>query len=153
MVVYLVAAEPERWAAGSGEGGTPTEGKEYTISSRVFVGNLNYDTTQSELETMFSEVGQLVEVFLPADRISGRPRGFAFVEFTDATAAVEAIKRFNDKEFRGRSLRVTVAEERQQRPQWVAEEGPPHGHRRNDRLKTKGSRRGLRAKRRSLWGA
>ena len=102
---------------------------------------------------MFSEIGQLVEVFLPADRSSGRPRGFAFVEFTDGTAAVEAIKRFNEKEFKGRSLRITEAEERQQRPLWVAEEGPPRGHRRNDRSTTKGSRRGLRAKKRSLWGA
>lgn len=95
----------------------------------------------------------MVEVFLPSDRVTGRPRGFAFVEFADSAAAGEAIRRFNEKEFKGRNLRVTEAEERQPRaPKWLTEEpsfgGGPRG---GDRPKPKGSRRGLRAKKRSLF--
>lgn len=100
---------------------------------------------------MFSEVGRIVEVFLPSDRISGRPRGFAFVEFADSQAAADAIARFNEQELKGRNLRVTEAEERQRPQRWAADDGPAFGgHRRGDRPKPKGSRRGLRARKRSL---
>ena len=116
----------------------------------MFVGNLSYDTTQRELEEMFAEVGQVVEVFLPSDRISGRPRGFAFVEFADGRAAAQAIARFNEQELKGRNLRVTEAEERQRPPRFAPDDSPPFGGRRGDRPKPKGSRRGLRAKKRSL---
>jgi RNA recognition motif-containing protein len=120
----------------------------------VFVGNLSFDSTQREIETMFSEIGRVVEVFLPTDRVSGRPRGFAFVEFADSAAADEAIRRFNETEFKGRNLRVTAAEERQPRaPRWLTDEssfGGGGGFRGVDRPKPKGSRRGLRAKKRSL---
>jgi RNA recognition motif-containing protein len=126
--------------------------KESTITSRVFVGNLSFDSTQGELENMFSEVGRVVEVFLPSDRVTGRPRGFAFVEFADSAAAGEAIRRFNEREFKGRNLRVTEAEERQPRaPRWLTEEASFGGGHHGDRPKPKGSRRGLRGKKRSLF--
>lgn len=124
--------------------------KEYIISSRIFVGNLPFDATQGEIEELFSQIGEIVEVFLPIDRLSGRPRGFAFVEFTDNSSAATAIEKLNETELKGRNLRVTEAEERTQRPRWL-EEGPPRGgERRGDRAKPKGSRRRLRAKKRSL---
>ena len=53
------------------------------MSPRIFVGNISYETSQQDLETLFSEVGQVREVFLAADRDTQRPRGFAFVEFDD----------------------------------------------------------------------
>jgi len=128
------------------------KGKESIISSRVFVGNLSFETTESGLRTLFSELGQIVEVFLPADRNTGRPRGFAFVEFAEASAVAEAIEKFNGYELDGRKLRVTEAEERKPRPRWTPDEGPGFGHGggRPDRWKPKGSRRRLRGRKRSL---
>ena len=52
------------------------------MSSKIFVGNLSYDTTQTQLQELLGEVGEIKDVYLPADRVSGRPRGFAFVEFS-----------------------------------------------------------------------
>jgi RNA recognition motif-containing protein len=96
-------------------------------------------------------VGEVVEVFLPTDRTTGRPRGFAFVEFTEDGAAGTAIERFNEKECNGRNLRVTAAEERNRSPRFGDGAGSPPPHHRKDRAKPKGSRRGLRAKKRSLF--
>ena len=51
------------------------------MAAKVFVGNLNFQTTRTELEQLFAQVGQIKDVFLPTDRATDRPRGFAFVEF------------------------------------------------------------------------
>jgi RNA recognition motif-containing protein len=59
---------------------------------------------QADLEALFSEVGQVVEVFLPSDRMTGRPRGFAFVEFIDAEPITEAIEKFDGYELNGRKI-------------------------------------------------
>jgi cold-inducible RNA-binding protein len=83
------------------------------MASKVFVGNLSFRTTQDELDALFSQVGQIKEVFLPLERETGRPRGFAFVEFVNEPDAAQAIERFNGYELGGRSLRVSAAEERQ----------------------------------------
>jgi RNA recognition motif-containing protein len=83
------------------------------MASKVFVGNLSFRTTQDELDALFSQVGQIKEVFLPLERETGRPRGFAFVEFVNEPDAASAIERFNGYELGGRSLRVSAAEERQ----------------------------------------
>jgi cold-inducible RNA-binding protein len=93
-------------------------------------------------------VGHVTEVFLPADRITGRPRGFAFVAFTDESAVVDAIEKFNDYEFNGRKLRITEAEDRTQ-PAVGGWQSPSRrgGHKRS---KPKGSRRNIRGKKRSL---
>ena len=64
------------------------------ITSKVFVGNMSYDTTRGELETIFSEIGEIVEIFVPTDRVTGRPRGFAFVEFTEQDSAEQANRAF-----------------------------------------------------------
>lgn len=122
--------------------------KEDIISSKIFVGNLSYDTNQGELETLFSEVGHVTEVFLPADRITGRPRGFAFVAFTEESAAVDAIEKFNDYEFNGRKLRITEAEDRKRSAMGGGQSPSRHGG--HKRAKPKGSRRNIRGKKRSL---
>jgi cold-inducible RNA-binding protein len=122
-------------------------GKEEIISSKVFVGNLSYDTTQSELASLFAEVGHVTEVFLPVDRITGRPRGFAFVTFADETSVVAAIERFNGQEFNGRNLRITEAEDR---PRTAMGGQPPSRHGGYKKSKPKGSRRNIRGKKRSL---
>lgn len=120
------------------------------------MGNLSFDTTQRGLEALFSELGPVSEVFLPMDRTTGRPRGFAFVQFADASAAARAIERFNGHELDGRPLRVTEAEERQPRAprvsQYIPDDGPSFGFGmgRDRPPKPKGSRRRLRSKKRSL---
>ena len=86
-------------------------------------------------------------MFLPADRITGRPRGFAFVAFTEESAAVDAIEKFNDYEFNGRKLRITEAEDRP-RPAMGGQSPSRHGG--YKKSKPKGSRRNIRGKKRSL---
>jgi len=83
---------------------------------RLFVGNLSYDTTEAELREHFSAVGSPSYVYLPTDRETGRPRGFAFVEFADQAQADEAIRRFNNQLFKGRPLAVNEARTRDSSP-------------------------------------
>ena len=87
---------------------------------------MSFDTTQVELESLFSQVGNVTEVFIPTDRTTGRPRGFAFVEFDSPEAVTEAIDRFDGFELAGRNLRVNEAHERQRRPSGFSD-GPPSG--------------------------
>ena len=82
------------------------------MASKVFVGNLNFNTTRDELEALFAQIGTPRDVFMPVERESGRPRGFAFVEFETDEEAAQAIERFNGYELGGRALRVNAAEER-----------------------------------------
>lgn len=88
------------------------------MNAKVFVGNLNFETTADEIEALFSQAGEVVGVSVPTDRATGRPRGFAFVEFTNADQAASAIERFDGHELGGRRLRVNEAGERpaQDRP-------------------------------------
>ena len=82
------------------------------MSSKVFVGNLDFNTTRAEVQALFAEVGEIRDVFLPTDRESGRPRGFAFVEYASDEDAAKAIERFNGYDLGGRKLRVNAAEDR-----------------------------------------
>lgn len=86
------------------------------MSVRLFVGNLPYDATEDELREHFSSVGNLSYVFIPLDRETGKKRGFAFVEFTDAEQAQEAIRQFNNQPFKGRPLAVNEARAREAGP-------------------------------------
>src|SRR5438046_330575 len=79
------------------------------MPSKVFVGNLDFNTTKSEVQNLFAEIG---DVYLPMDRQSGRPRGFAFVEFASDEDAAKAIEKFNGYQLSGRALRVNAAEDR-----------------------------------------
>jgi RNA recognition motif-containing protein len=122
-----------------------------SLSSKLFVGNLEFSTSQDDLMELFSQAGTVTEVFLPTDRATGRPRGFAFVEFADPEAAEAAIERFDGYELGGRPLRVNSAEER--RP-FAGGQGGGHGGGggggRPTKSRPKGSRRNARAKKRSL---
>jgi RNA recognition motif-containing protein len=82
------------------------------MGSKVFVGNLDYNTRREEVQTLFAEVGEIRDVFLPTDRETGRPRGFAFVEFAQEEDAAKAIEKFNGYQLGGRALRVNAAEDR-----------------------------------------
>ena len=85
------------------------------MASKIFVGNLNFNTRREELEGLFGQAGTIRDVFLPTDRETGRPRGFAFVEFESEEEAAKAIEKFNGHELGGRALRVNAAEERPRR--------------------------------------
>jgi cold-inducible RNA-binding protein len=79
------------------------------MSVRLFVGNLPYDTTETDLREIFSPIGPLSTVIIPTDRGTGKPRGFAFVEFNDPAQAEEACRQLNNKLFRGRAIAINEA--------------------------------------------
>ena len=83
---------------------------------RLFVGNLPYDTTETELRDFFSSVGTLATVIIPIDRETGKRRGFAFVEFSDPAQAAEANRRLNNQPFKGRNVTINEARAREDRP-------------------------------------
>jgi len=85
------------------------------LAVRLFVGNLSYTTTEAELRAYFGTVASPSQVVLPVDRETGRPRGFAFVEFTERTDAEAAIQKFNGQIFSGRPLAVSEARAREDR--------------------------------------
>jgi RNA recognition motif-containing protein len=82
------------------------------MGSKVFVGNLDYNTRREEVQAIFAEIGEIRDVFLPTDRETGRPRGFAFVEYANEEDAAKAIEKFNGHQLGGRALRVNAAEDR-----------------------------------------
>jgi len=83
--------------------------------TNIFVGNLSYATTESELETAFGEFGAVERVSVVRDRDTGQSRGFAFVEMTNSAEANNAIKALNGREVNGRALNVNEARPREQR--------------------------------------
>lgn len=85
------------------------------MAKTIYVGNLNYSTTEEDLSELFSQYGEVVSVKLIMDRETNRPRGFGFVDMADDDAATAAVSMLNDKDFKGRNLRVNEARERSPR--------------------------------------
>src|SRR3954464_12100966 len=85
------------------------------MSVRLFIGNLPYSATEAELREHLSSVGLPTSVVLPVDRETGRPRGFAFVDYADRAVAEEAIRKFDQAPFKGRGLAVSEARPREER--------------------------------------
>jgi cold-inducible RNA-binding protein len=90
--------------------------------NRLFVGNLSFETGENDLQDYFAQAGAVTSVSLMLDKVSGKSRGFAFVEYATPEEAQKAIEQFNGKDFKRRKITVNVA-----RPQ---EERPPRGERR-----------------------
>ena len=84
------------------------------MTKRIFVGNLSYNTTESDLATLFEQAGQVDSVNIVTDRETGRSRGFAFVEM-GAEEADKAIAQFNGADLGGRALTVNEARPREER--------------------------------------
>ena len=84
------------------------------MSKRIFVGNLSYQTTESDLTTLFEQAGEVESASIITDRDSGRSKGFAFVEMNNE-AADKAITQFNGAELNGRALTVNEARPREER--------------------------------------
>lgn len=85
--------------------------------SRLFVGNLSYQTGEQDLKDYFSQAGVVTSVNLMVDKFTGKSRGFAFIEFSSSEEAQRAVDQFNSKEFQGRTLTVNIARPREERPQ------------------------------------
>lgn len=79
------------------------------MNSKLYVGNLNYQTTEEQLRTLFSEVAPVASVSLITDRETGRPKGFGFVEMETSEGAREAIEKLNNREFDSRTITVSEA--------------------------------------------
>ena len=80
--------------------------------TKLFVGNLSFDTTEDSLRTLFAQHGTVESVKLISDRDTGRPRGFGFIEMSNSDAS-RAMQALNGKEFEGRSIKVNEAQERE----------------------------------------
>jgi RNA recognition motif-containing protein len=79
------------------------------MSTKLYVGNLPYETSESDLQALFEGAGQVSTINIVRDRATGRPRGFAFVEMSDAEGARKAISELDKYQYGGRNLTVNEA--------------------------------------------
>jgi RNA recognition motif-containing protein len=84
--------------------------------TRLFVGNLSYQTAENDLQDYFAQAGTVTSVNLMMDKMTGKSRGFAFIEFASTEEANKAVEEFHNKEVQGRSLTVNIARPREERP-------------------------------------
>lgn len=92
--------------------------------TNIFVGNLNFKTTQEELHAAFANYGSVDRVNIVTDRDSGQPRGFAFVEMSDRDAAEKAISQLNGADLNGRAMNVNEARPKAQGGSGPGSRGP-----------------------------
>ena len=85
------------------------------MAKKIYVGNLSFQTTESDLTDLFGEVGQVESVQIITDRDTGRSKGFGFVQMADDAAADKAIAQLNGKDVGGRNLTVNEARPMQKR--------------------------------------
>jgi RNA recognition motif-containing protein len=83
--------------------------------ARLFVGNLSFQTGENDLQDYFAQAGAVTSVNLMLDKMTGRSRGFAFIEFANEADAQKAIAQFHDQDFQGRKITVNVARPREER--------------------------------------
>jgi len=86
------------------------------MSTKLFVGNLSFNTTENTLQEAFSAHGNVVEANLMMDRMTGRSRGFAFVTYSTPEEAQKAIEAMNGAQLDGRALTVNIARPKEERP-------------------------------------
>lgn len=79
---------------------------------KLYVGNLQYSSTEEDLKELFSEFGEIISINIIKDRHTGDSKGFAFVEMTDNTSGDKAIKGLNAAQFQGRSIKVNQAQDK-----------------------------------------
>jgi cold-inducible RNA-binding protein len=92
------------------------KGERYiSMSTKLYVGNLSFQTTSQELQQLFGQAGTVQSASVVEDRDTGRSRGFAFVEMSSEEEATSAIEQFNGKEVGGRALKVNEAKPRENR--------------------------------------
>jgi RNA recognition motif-containing protein len=86
------------------------------MNNKLFVGNLSFQTTENELQDAFAAFGSVTETNLVMDRMTNRPRGFAFVTMSSDDEAQKAIAGLNGREMSGRAITVNIARPREERP-------------------------------------
>jgi RNA recognition motif-containing protein len=116
----------------------------------VFAGNLSFDITRDQLLDAFGAIGPVSDVFIPLDKMTGRPRGFAFVEYETEEDAAKAIETLNGQDLAGRPLRVNEAQAKPARSAPTAGGGFPPFDPSGRPFKSKGSRRGIRRRKRGF---
>jgi cold-inducible RNA-binding protein len=97
---------------------------------KLYVGNLAFETTENDLQDLFEQHGQVSEVSLMMDRMTGKSRGFAFVTMNDKAQADAAMAALNGKELAGRTLNVNEARAREERPRPYGDKRQFAGNRR-----------------------
>jgi RNA recognition motif-containing protein len=116
------------------------------MSTKLFVGNLSFNTTENQLQDLFAAHGNVIEVELIMDKFSGRPRGFGFVTMETKEAADAAVQALNGKSVDGRAMTVNEARPREERPRTGGGGGGGGGYRGG------GDRGGHRGERREYRG-
>src|SRR3979411_3294733 len=99
------------------------------MGTKLYVGNLSFNTTETDLQDLFAQAGPVQEVMLMQDKFTGKSRGFAFVTMTNEQDAQKAITDFNGKTVEGRALTVNEARPREPRPQGGGGGGGGYGGR------------------------
>jgi len=79
------------------------------MSTKLYVGNLPYETSETDIQALFESVGAVASINVVRDRATGQPRGFAFVEMSDSEGAQRAISELNQHQYGGRKLTVNEA--------------------------------------------
>ena len=97
--------------------------------TRLFVGNLSYQTIEQDLQDFFAPAGNVTSVSVMFDKFTGKSRGFAFVELASSEEATKAVEMFNGKELQGRALTVNIARPREERPRMSGGPGGGGGFR------------------------
>ena len=127
------------------------------MGTRLFVGNLSFDVSDEDLRQAFTEAGSCSSASIVRDRMTGKSRGFGFVEMTTEEEARRAVSTLNGRDLQGRAMNVSEARERgaggppPPRMSSFRSFGPPAGSQEPPPFRKEGgSRRGLRAKKRSL---
>jgi RNA recognition motif-containing protein len=82
----------------------------------IYIGNLPYNVSEEDLRDAFSQFGQVQSANIITDKFSGRSKGFGFVDMPNDAEAREAIESMNDKDFKGRTIKVNEARPREERP-------------------------------------
>lgn len=85
------------------------------MESKLYVGNLSYNTTDNDLRELFAQAGEIQQITLVTDKFTGQPKGFGFVQMVNQVDAEKAIRMFNDQELDGRRLIVNIARPREER--------------------------------------
>lgn len=86
------------------------------MGNKLYVGNLSFNTTETDLQDLFAQAGPVQEVMLMQDKFTGKSRGFAFVTMSSDADAANAVSQFNGKTLDGRPLTVNEARPREERP-------------------------------------
>jgi len=111
------------------------------MAKKLFVGGLSYETTEDTLKETFSKAGTVESAIIIIDKISGRSKGFGFVEMSSEEEAQKAIEMFNGKELDGKNITVNEARPMESRPREGGFGRPSRGGGRGERGFGGGSRR------------